>query len=118
MVLAVVGRLHERPEPDAGAVAQVGQHKRPAVEKRLPESGLAAVADQRGEIALRLRAVVRDARGAQIGAVGNPNRADRKRVVYGKNVWVRVDLGDGRLIKKTRAKPRLSTRNHNNSQKN
>src|SRR3546814_20583375 len=75
MVLAVVGRLHERPEPDAGAVAQVGQHKRPAVEKRLPESGLAAVADQRGEIALRLRAVVRDARGAPIGTAGNPNRA-------------------------------------------
>src|SRR3546814_4331045 len=79
MVLAVVGRLHERPEPDAGAVAQVGQHKRPAVEKRLPESGLAAVADQRGEIALRLRAVVRDARGAQIGTVGNPKRARRAR---------------------------------------
>src|SRR3546814_3742855 len=37
MVLAVVGRLHERPEPDAGAVAQVGQHKRPAVEKRRSE---------------------------------------------------------------------------------
>src|SRR3546814_13499024 len=64
---------------------------------RLPESGLAAVADQRGEIARRLRAVVRDARGAQIGTVGNPNRARRAR---------RGAADDRRMLEDKRAKPR------------
>ncbi len=75
LVLAVVGRGEVGAKADVGALLEVLDHARRVVEKGPQQRRIGALADQPGEIALGLLAVVRDAAGAQVVVVGDPERA-------------------------------------------
>src|SRR3546814_17065416 len=55
---------------------------------------------------------LRAARPARKGARFHPRKADRKSVVEGKSVSVRVDLGGSRIIKKKKRKIKIDNRTY------